>query len=199
MWFTTYLKHIMAHPEHSLAVPDPSDWLKSTAPKLAPVESALRCQVCKDFYDTPMITSCSHTFCSLCIRRCLTNDGKCPTCRAPDQELRLRRNWTVHEIVDAFQLARPSLMSLSTPQESEQQMVRGAPGKRKIEDRAWEEDSKDLTLSSGSRKTRSQGWQQVQSPDSATPSEWTVEGRPPAPETAEIGRTSMKFRRGDFD
>ena len=92
-------------------IADPSDWSRTELKDLASVETALRCQVCKDFYDTPMITSCSHTFCSLCIRRCLTNDGKCPTCRAPDQELRLRRNWTVEELVESFKRARPALIS----------------------------------------------------------------------------------------
>ncbi len=93
-------------------VPDPSDWLGTPVSKLAPVEAALRCQVCKDFFTTPVITSCSHTFCSLCIRRCLTTDGKCPTCRAEDQELRLRPNWIVQELVDAFQAARPEIIQL---------------------------------------------------------------------------------------
>ena len=99
--------------QRSTNVSDSSDWLDTPIAKLAPVESALRCQVCKDFYDTPMITSCSHTFCSLCIRRCLTNDGKCPVCRAPDQELRLRRNWTVEEVVDAFKVARPDILHMA--------------------------------------------------------------------------------------
>ena len=98
--------------DNSCDVPDPSDWLDTSIRQLAPVETALRCQVCKDFFDTPMITSCSHTFCSLCIRRCLTSDGQCPICRAPDQELRLRRNWAVQEIVDAFQLARPTILQI---------------------------------------------------------------------------------------
>ncbi|KAI4171821.1 MAG: hypothetical protein LQ348_006858 [Seirophora lacunosa] len=187
----------MAHLERSLAVADPSDWLNSTAPKLAPVDSALRCQVCKDFYDTPMITSCSHTFCSLCIRRCLTSDGKCPTCRAPDQELRLRRNWTVHEIVDAFQVARPSLMSLSTLP-AEQPTFRRARGKRKVENTAWEEDAKDLTLASGRRKTRSQGLQQAQSPESPTSLESAANEEQQAPEPAENGRTSIKFQTNEF-
>jgi E3 ubiquitin-protein ligase RAD18 len=60
-----------------------------------------------------MITSCSHTFCSICIRRCLSSDGKCPTCRASDQPSKLRRNWTVQESVDAFQSARPVALELA--------------------------------------------------------------------------------------
>ena len=99
--------------EHLYDVPDSTDWLPTKLPTFAPVESAMRCQVCKDFFDTPMMTSCCHTFCSICIRRCLTSDGKCPTCRAEEQELRLRRNWTVQELVDAFRVARPGLLHLA--------------------------------------------------------------------------------------
>lgn len=93
-------------------VADPTDWLDTPVSKLAPVESALRCQVCKDFFTNPVITSCSHTFCSLCIRRCLTNDGKCPTCRAVDTELKLRPNWIVQELVESFADARPKILQL---------------------------------------------------------------------------------------
>lgn len=137
-------------------IDDPSDWMQTPAPLLAPVEAALRCQVCKDFYDTPMITSCSHTFCSLCIRRCLTNDGKCPTCRAPDQELRLRRNWTVQELTDSFKLARPSLLRLGKDLNAASGDIHQAKGKRK-----WEEsDIGDTEETDNSpiqrRKTRSQ-------------------------------------------
>lgn len=97
--------------DHLFSVSDPSDWLNTPVALLGPVEAALRCQVCKDFYQTPMITSCSHTFCSLCIRRCLTSDGKCPACRSPDQEIRLRRNWAVQELGDAFQKARETVLN----------------------------------------------------------------------------------------
>lgn len=160
----------------SLDIADPSDWLKSTAPKLAPVESALRCQVCKDFFDTPMITSCSHTFCSLCIRRCLTNDGKCPACRAPDQELRLRRNWTVQEVVEAFQVARPSLTSIAKSQ-AEKSRPKKKRRKRKVEDTDWEEDIEDLAVNTRRRKTRSRDQAQPpQSPLSDTTSESTADG-----------------------
>lgn len=99
--------------DHVYNVPDSTDWLPTQLPTFAPVEAAMRCQVCKDLFDTPMITSCCHTFCSICIRRCLTSDGKCPTCRAEEQELRLRRNWTVQELVNSFKVARPNLLELA--------------------------------------------------------------------------------------
>ncbi|KAL8915617.1 MAG: hypothetical protein Q9172_006834 [Xanthocarpia lactea] len=150
----------------SLDIADPSDWLKTTVPKLAPVESALRCQVCKDFFDTPMITSCSHTFCSLCIRRCLTNDGKCPVCRACDQELRLRRNWIVQEIVETFQLARPSLSSLAAP-DPDHSVTKKSRGKRKVDDTDLDDDTNEKTEVQR-RKTRSQDKHQLESSNQAS-------------------------------
>ncbi|KAJ6443126.1 phospho-2-dehydro-3-deoxyheptonate aldolase [Purpureocillium lavendulum] len=95
-------------------VPDSTDWLSTPLSGLASVEAALRCQVCKDFYKTPMITSCSHTFCSLCIRRALSNDGKCPLCRASEQELKLRCNWSVEETAEAFAKARATVLDFAT-------------------------------------------------------------------------------------
>ncbi|KAI9724119.1 MAG: hypothetical protein M1812_000838 [Candelaria pacifica] len=135
-------------------VSDSTDWLQTSLSSFAPVEAALRCQVCKDFFDTPMITSCSHTFCSICIRRCLTSDGKCPACRAGEQEMRLRRNWTVQELVDSFQSARPDLLKLaSNAAASSTEKARRTP-KRKLEDTDLEiEDSERM---SQARKTRSQ-------------------------------------------
>lgn len=94
-------------------VHDSTDWLSTPLASLAALEGALRCQVCKDFFKTPMITACSHTFCSLCIRRALSNDGKCPLCRASQQELKLRSNWTLEETVEAFVKARPKALELA--------------------------------------------------------------------------------------
>ncbi|EEU39325.1 uncharacterized protein NECHADRAFT_5113, partial [Fusarium vanettenii 77-13-4] len=94
-------------------VPDSTDWLSTPLAGLAAVENALRCQVCKDFYKTPMITSCSHTFCSLCIRRALSNDSKCPLCRTSEQELKLRSNWSMEEAVEAFVKTRTVALELA--------------------------------------------------------------------------------------
>jgi E3 ubiquitin-protein ligase RAD18 len=97
-------------------VPDSTDWLSTPLSGFAAVEAALRCQVCKDFYKTPMITSCSHTFCSICIRRALSNDGKCPMCRSTEQELKLRSNWSMEETVEAFTNARTAALNLARNQ-----------------------------------------------------------------------------------
>lgn len=111
-------------------VPDSTDWLSTPLSGLTAVESALRCQVCKDFYNTPMITSCSHTFCSLCIRRALGVDSKCPMCRTPEQEMKLRSNWAMEEAVEAFVKLRPAALALAHKGSSS----RISSPKRKAED-----------------------------------------------------------------
>lgn len=95
------------------ALEDSTDWLGTPLAALHGVEVALRCQVCKEFYKTPMITSCAHTFCSICIRHCLRTDGKCPACRTAQQELHLRNNYTVEELVEAFQAARSGTLDFA--------------------------------------------------------------------------------------
>ncbi|OQU99974.1 hypothetical protein CLAIMM_05540 [Cladophialophora immunda] len=93
---------------------DSTDWLQTPLASLAPVDASLRCQVCKDYFTTPMMTSCSHTFCSLCIRRCLSQEGRCPACREADQEIKLRRNWAVEELVAHFTVSRKDLLAFAT-------------------------------------------------------------------------------------
>ncbi|GAB1735787.1 hypothetical protein NU219Hw_g5132t1 [Hortaea werneckii] len=111
-------------------VPDSTDWLNTPLKGFADLENALHCQICKEFYDTPMITSCSHTFCSKCIRTSLSTDGKCPACRTADQASKLRNNWALQEVVATFQTARPAAIEVAK-QEHEAQQNRNNRGKRK--------------------------------------------------------------------
>ncbi|KAJ5405078.1 hypothetical protein N7465_006362 [Penicillium sp. CMV-2018d] len=145
--------------DQSFELADSTDWLETPLSLLAPFESSLRCQVCKDFFDNPVITSCSHTFCSLCIRRCLSAEGKCPACRSSDQELKLRRNWAVQELVDAFKLARPGVLDLARRENvrlarGEDEIEKPTRKKRKV-NQAEEEPQVPETSSQG-RRTRSQ-------------------------------------------
>ena len=110
-------------------ISDSTDWLQTPLRSLAPVDSALRCQVCRDFYDTPMITLCCHTFCSRCIRQCLNNDGKCPTCRKGADAIKLRNNFAIEELVEAFQRARPEVMEYT--KRISQEATRSSSPKRK--------------------------------------------------------------------
>ncbi|KAF8446499.1 hypothetical protein BGX38DRAFT_1058777, partial [Terfezia claveryi] len=93
-------------------VTDPTDWVSTRLPSLQRLDNSLRCQVCKEFLSAPLITECSHTFCSLCIRRCFTQEQKCPSCRVPGQEARLRRNAGVEECVEAFLAVRGELLRM---------------------------------------------------------------------------------------
>ena len=111
-------------------VPDATDWLPTPLSGLATVENALHCSICKDFYDTPMITSCCHTFCSKCIRTSLSADGKCPACRTADQASKLRNNWALQELVTAFLDARPAALEVAR-KEKEVAAESRRPGKRK--------------------------------------------------------------------
>lgn len=140
------------------SLPDPTDWLETSLPSFATLESALRCQVCKDFYDTPMITSCSHTFCSLCIRRCLSSDSKCPTCRAGDQASKLRRNWAVQEVVEAFQNTRTTALELAKEQldNVQKDRVSHKRNKRKASGTGFEDDGPSKRTRSSQAQTRSQ-------------------------------------------
>ncbi|KAI9851862.1 MAG: E3 ubiquitin-protein ligase rad18 [Thelocarpon superellum] len=142
--------------DHAHSVPDSTDWLSTPLRGLAPVEAALRCQVCKDFFTTPMTTSCSHTFCSLCIRRCLAADGKCPTCRGAEQEIKLRRNGAVQEIVDAFQQARDATLLFARRSEVGDAPLSSSSSsskKRKADDLGLDEGG---NVAKQMRKTRSQ-------------------------------------------
>lgn len=137
---------------------DSTDWLETPLPCLAPVDSALRCQVCRDFYVTPMITSCSHTFCSRCIRDSLNNDGKCPTCREKDDASKLRNNYPVEELVDAFKRARPNIMEYA--KRSGEAMLGGAPKRRRL-DAEIEENSSPVRKRTRSGRRAQQSSQQI--------------------------------------
>lgn len=136
------------------SISDPTEWLGTPLAGFLAMDTSLRCQVCKDFFDTAMMTSCSHTFCSLCIRRCLAVDGKCPTCRASEQEVKLRRNWALDEVVNAFQNVRKS--TLQYAKESQRTLAEDIhrPIKRKFRDMNL--DSDGVGDIEQTRKTRSQ-------------------------------------------
>jgi E3 ubiquitin-protein ligase RAD18 len=145
----------------SFDVPDSTDWLQTPLSLLAPLESSLRCQVCKDFFENPVITSCSHTFCSLCIRRCLSAEGKCPVCRSSDQELKLRRNWAVQEFVETFQNARQSVLDLARKEaarlkDGDSVIREPSPKKRKVDRVDVREEATVVQASPRRARTRSQ-------------------------------------------
>jgi E3 ubiquitin-protein ligase RAD18 len=143
----------------STDISDPTDWIGTSLPLLATLDASVRCQVCKEFFTNPVITTCLHTFCSLCIRRCLVTDGKCPTCKTTIQEPGLRRNVAIEEATDAYVAARPAAIALAKAQreqkrEAEQeprQTRRGSKRKRSIED---DEDETPATSQTQPRRSQ---------------------------------------------
>ncbi|RPB01088.1 DNA repair protein rad18, partial [Choiromyces venosus 120613-1] len=124
-------------------VTDPSDWTDTRLPVLKSVDSALRCQICKDYYHTPVMTNCCHTFCSECIRRSLVREQKCPVCRATAQENQLRKNGAAQEFVDAFGEARGLLMEMATTKEESVTNRKKGFIRNRVEDSMGEEDDEE--------------------------------------------------------
>jgi len=92
-------------------VTDPSDFPVDDLRKL---DNSLRCPICKDFYDGPIILHCGHTFCSLCIRMVLPSKPECPTCRIAASETHIVRNAIFSEAVRAWSAVRPLVLKYST-------------------------------------------------------------------------------------
>ncbi|KAI1740193.1 DNA repair protein rad18 [Xylaria scruposa] len=136
------------------SVADSTDWLATPLSGLSAVEAALRCQICKDFYRTPMLTSCNHTFCSLCIRRALSADGKCPLCRAGEQEMKLRSNWSMEEVVAAFTQTRSAVLDFARkPPPAPPTWTEAS--KRKTDDMIMDDGDEQPSSSSSSQQQRS--------------------------------------------
>lgn len=142
--------------DSSFELPDSTDWHATSLPLFEPLEAALRCEVCKEFYDNPVITSCSHTFCSICIRRCISTDGKCPTCRAACQSDKLLPNYAMREIVSKFQDARPKALELAR-QDKEVSDASSESKKRKLGDTDIEEEPARQTRSRQARTQSRRG------------------------------------------
>ena len=76
------------------------------------IDGALRCPICKDFFDSAIsLPNCGHSFCSECIRRHMSYQRTCPHCKASVHG-EMRKNIQVDEIVAAFSSCRNRLLQL---------------------------------------------------------------------------------------
>lgn len=113
-------------------IPDPTDFPdNNAAPGLRSFDEAVRCTICRDFYDAPVTLTCGHCFCSAvrkyvqaasdalsltkpticsqstqCIRSALPEHQNCPTCRKPASEVHIRKDVAMETAVQAWQAAR---------------------------------------------------------------------------------------------
>ncbi|CZT15449.1 related to postreplication repair protein RAD18 [Ramularia collo-cygni] len=170
------------------SVPDPTDWLSTSLPTFAGLETPLHCQICKEFYDTPMITSCNHTFCSRCIRTSLSQDGKCPACRTSDQASKLRNNWALQEVVAAFVAARGEAMGVA-------KQIKEGPrvGKRK---RVEESSNNDQIRTTRSKSRRIANTSSQQDAIEIEDSEDEEEYNPESPEPPSDGLVECPLECG---
>ncbi|KAJ2162283.1 E3 ubiquitin-protein ligase rad18 [Coemansia sp. RSA 552] len=100
--------------ECGFALEDPTDWPAEYG-RLRELDQLLRCPICKEFFSTAMVAiDCGHTFCSLCVRRCLAQETICPSCRAPLTESDLHPNRLIDSILGAFKGGRPQLLATLT-------------------------------------------------------------------------------------
>jgi DNA repair protein Rad18 len=135
-------------------LPDSTDWLSTSLPAFEPLEAALRCEVCKEFLSNPVITSCSHTFCSICIRRCIATDGKCPSCKSACSSDKLAPNIALREVVMRFQESRPVALAMARADKEQEAQPAGSK-KRKLDDTDIEDG--EPVRQTRSRQTRSKG------------------------------------------
>ncbi|KAJ2258487.1 E3 ubiquitin-protein ligase rad18 [Coemansia sp. RSA 454] len=96
------------------AFEDPTDW-PAEFEHLRQLDQQLRCPICKEYFTTAMVaTSCGHTFCSLCVRRCLNQETICPSCRAPLTESELHPNRLVDNLLRTFRSGRQQILDALT-------------------------------------------------------------------------------------
>ncbi|RPD59166.1 hypothetical protein L226DRAFT_488681 [Lentinus tigrinus ALCF2SS1-7] len=96
-------------------ISDPTDFPDAaTAPGLRAFDDAVRCTICREFYDAPVTLTCGHCFCSACIRSALPEQQTCPTCRKPASEVHIRKDVAMETAVQAWKNARPLILRLAS-------------------------------------------------------------------------------------
>lgn len=66
------------------------------------IEDLLVCGICYEYMEASVITTCSHNYCSLCIRKYLHYKSQCPACFCETFEKDLRKNKVLDEIISYF-------------------------------------------------------------------------------------------------
>ncbi|KAF8479122.1 hypothetical protein DFH94DRAFT_40849 [Russula ochroleuca] len=97
----------------STDVQDPTDFPpSSTAPGLRALDSALRCNICQELYEAPVVLTCGHCFCSLCARNQISVKPACPSCWKEAAISSFRINPAMEEAVTAWKDARRFVLGM---------------------------------------------------------------------------------------
>ncbi|EIM90270.1 uncharacterized protein STEHIDRAFT_74932 [Stereum hirsutum FP-91666 SS1] len=97
-----------------LDIDDPTDFSHSS---LQSLDSSLRCLICSNLFEGPVVLPCGHSFCSLCIRGAMADKAQCPTCRKEATEFHIKVNTSLEDAVVAWSNARPLVLELCQEQE----------------------------------------------------------------------------------
>eukprot|EP01012_Entosiphon_sulcatum_P007553 TRINITY_DN13868_c0_g1_i1.p1 TRINITY_DN13868_c0_g1~~TRINITY_DN13868_c0_g1_i1.p1 ORF type:complete len:507 (-),score=76.80 TRINITY_DN13868_c0_g1_i1:3-1523(-) len=82
--------------------------------------AALQCPICKEELKCSLLLpTCSHTFCSLCIRRALEYQEQCPKCKAPATAAQLVPNRLADEIASSIAAVQRSFVAFLTSKQVE--------------------------------------------------------------------------------
>ncbi|XP_069461854.1 E3 ubiquitin-protein ligase TRIM17-like isoform X2 [Ambystoma mexicanum] len=79
----------------------------AAAQPLQSLQKEVTCSICIQYFQDPVSIDCGHSFCRACISRCweeLDADPRCPYCRVPSQEVNLRPNKELRNIVEIVKL-----------------------------------------------------------------------------------------------
>ncbi|EPS40426.1 hypothetical protein H072_5729 [Dactylellina haptotyla CBS 200.50] len=94
---------------------------------LAATRSEFDCQVCYCLYNSPITTSCGHTFCESCLERIRDHSNLCPFCRRPLSSYRnIITGKSNRRLTDLLSLMYPDAISARKTQISED-MPEGEP------------------------------------------------------------------------
>jgi len=93
-----------------------SKQLKARVPAVTSLTSALTCTICYDPFINPVITACSHSYCSLCIRKYLVYKQQCPQCGTLATDGQLRHNKSADESASVLRSLVASLEQLVSGQ-----------------------------------------------------------------------------------
>ncbi|XP_018022672.1 uncharacterized protein LOC108678719 isoform X2 [Hyalella azteca] len=111
-------------------------------PAVKQVDDLLRCGICYEFLQTSVMTTCSHNYCSLCIRQSLLHRQSCPTCQSSICDSELRPNRTLDCIIELFPAIRDALQRYYHEQLSSSSLSSSANTESKLTPRIPESGNK---------------------------------------------------------
>ncbi|KAF7359252.1 DNA repair protein [Mycena sanguinolenta] len=139
-------------------IDQPTDFPKDS-PSLRELDSAVRCPICGEYLTGPVTVSCGHCFCSMCIRSTISTQSSkalCPICKKSINETQLRPNLGMEEVVTAWKLARPHILTLAKHEE-EVVVTQPAKKKRKLDPSSSPQAGSSRTSSLESSKSEPDG------------------------------------------